>query len=231
MTGVSLVAALHNLEVPVLVASPAVLSRVDHLVYATADLDRGIAEIEQLLGVRATLGGQHPAWGTRNALVGLGRMCYLEIISADPDHLPSSGGRPFGLDVRRPSRLVAWAAKGSGLGKLRDEAAQHGIELGNVLAGSRQRPDGALLTWQLTDLRCAVADGIVPFFVDWGQSPHPALAASQGATLVGLLAEHPDADRVRRILRGIAIDLPVEAGPAPALIAQIDCPKGRVVLR
>ena len=145
--------------------------------------------------------------------------------------MPTSGGRPFGLDVRNPSRLVAWAAKGSGLESLRDEAAQHGIELGNVLAGSRQRRDGALLTWQLTDLRCVVADGIVPFFIDWGPSPHPALAASQGATLLWLLAEHPDADRVRGILRGIALDLPVEAGPAPALIAQIDCPKGRLVLR
>src|SRR3989442_13632658 len=97
MTAVSLVAALHSLEVPVPVASAAVLSRVDHLVYATADLDRGIAEVEQMLGVRATLGGQHPAWGTRNTLVGLGRTCYLEIISRDPDHLPSSRRGRFGL--------------------------------------------------------------------------------------------------------------------------------------
>jgi hypothetical protein len=29
-------------------------------VYATTDLDRGIAEIEKLVGVRATLGGKHP---------------------------------------------------------------------------------------------------------------------------------------------------------------------------
>ncbi len=212
-------------------ASPAVLSRVDHLVYATADLDRGIAEVERLLGVRATPGGRHPAWGTCNALIALGPTCYLEIISADPDHLPSSDARPFGLDARGPSRLAAWAAKGSGLENFRNEAAKHGIELGDVLAGSRRRPDGVLLTWQLTDLRCVVADGIVPFFIDWGQSPHPALAASQGATLLELHAEHPDADCVRRILRGIAFDLPVEAGPAPALIAQIDCPKGRIVLR
>jgi hypothetical protein len=36
------------------------LSRVDHLVYATPDLNRGIDEIERLTGVRATPGGQHP---------------------------------------------------------------------------------------------------------------------------------------------------------------------------
>lgn len=36
------------------------ISRVDHLVYATPDLNRGIDEIERLLGVRAIAGGQHP---------------------------------------------------------------------------------------------------------------------------------------------------------------------------
>jgi len=41
---------------------------IDHLVYATPDLDLGIATIERLLGVRATAGGRHPGAGTRNAL-------------------------------------------------------------------------------------------------------------------------------------------------------------------
>jgi hypothetical protein len=58
-------------------SSSTLLERVDHLVYATADLDRGVAEIELLLGIRASPGGRHPAWGTRNALVALGSMSYL----------------------------------------------------------------------------------------------------------------------------------------------------------
>jgi Glyoxalase-like domain len=210
--------------------SPEVLSCVDHLVYASADLEQGIAEVEQLLGIRASLGGQHPIWGTRNALVALGPSSYLEIIAPDPDHSPPAGGRPFGLEALGSSRLIGWAAKGSGLTNFRDAAARHGVELGRVISGSRTQADGTVLTWKLTDLRCVIADGIVPFFIDWGIAPHPALVASQGATLVSLVATHPDADRVRQMLRIIGVDLPVDAGRAPALIAQIDCPNGRVLM-
>jgi hypothetical protein len=220
---------LYNVEVPV--ASPEVLALVDHLVYATADLDRGIAEVERVLGIRASHGGQHPIWGTRNALVALGPSSYLEIIAPDPDHSTPAEGRPFGLEALGSPRLVGWAAKGSGLSNLRDAAAQRGVELGRVLSGSRKQADGKVLTWKLTDLRCVIEDGIVPFFIDWGQTPHPALVASRGATLVGLFAEHPDADRVLRMLRVVAVDLKVVVGAAPALIAEIDCPNGRVFLR
>ena len=207
------------------------LSRVDHLVYASADLERGIAEVEQLLGIRASRGGQHPNWGTRNALVALGPSSYLEIIAPDPDYSPPVEGRPFGLEAIGSSRLVGWAAKGSGLTNFRDAAARHGVELGRVLSGSRKRADGTVLMWKLTDLRCVIADGIVPFFIDWGTTPHPALVASRGATLVSLVAKHPDADRVRQMLRIVGVDLPVDAGRAPASIAQIDCPNGRVVMQ
>ena len=86
-------------------APPEVLALVDHLVYGTADLDRGISEVERVLGVRACLGGQHPIWGTRNALVALGPDSYLEIIAPNPDHSPPSEGRPFYW--RRSSRRAS----------------------------------------------------------------------------------------------------------------------------
>jgi hypothetical protein len=76
-----------------------------------------------------------------------------------------------------------------------------------------------------------VADRIVPYFIDWGTSPHPALTAAKGASLLGLRAEHPDAPRVRIMLDRLGLDLPLQRGAAPALIATISSPKGRVELR
>src|SRR5262245_27306715 len=207
------------------------MARVDHLVYAAPDLNRGVEEVEKLLGVRATPGGQHPGRGTRNALITLGPSTYLEIIAPDPEQPHPKTPRPFGIDGLKESRLVAWAAKGDDLGRLRNEAERKGARLGEVISGSRRRADGVLLSWRYTDPRTVLADGLVPFFIDWGQSPHPARTAAQGASLIALRAEHPDAQRVQRLLRGLGIDLPVQTGATPALVAIIDSPRGRVELR
>ena len=37
---------------------------IDHLVYACANLEHGMDEIEALLGVRPVRGGHHPQYGT-----------------------------------------------------------------------------------------------------------------------------------------------------------------------
>jgi hypothetical protein len=210
---------------------PHLLGIVDHLVYATPDLNRGVEEIEKLLGVRATPGGQHPGLGTRNALIALGPAVYLEIIAPDPQQPAPKAPRPFGIDDLKESRMVAWAAKRANLDDLRDRASRNGVSLGAVTSGSRRRTDGVLLSWRYTDPRTVLADGIVPFYIDWGQSPHPAQTAAQGGSLVALRAEHPDAQRVQRLLRDIELDLLVQPGAKPALVTIIDSPRGRVELR
>jgi len=212
-------------------ASAKLISRVDHLVYATPDLNRGVEEIEKLLGVRATAGGQHPGRGTRNALVALGPTAYLEILAPDPEQPPPEEPRPFGLDELKESRLVAWFINVRDLERLRGEAVRKGVQLGEVKSGSRRRPDGVQLTWQFTDPWVQVADGIVPLFIDWGDSPHPASTAAKGATLVSLRAEHPDVRGVRGMLRRLGLELQVKGGQTPALIAVIEGPRGLVELR
>jgi hypothetical protein len=100
-----------------------------------------------------------------------------------------------------------------------------------VIAGSRRTPAGVLLSWHTTNQRAVIADGIVPFFIDWGTTPHPASSAAAGATLIALRAEHPDPASTRMILNQLGLDLPVMKGPKAALVATIDSPRGRVELR
>ena len=205
------------------------LRRIDHLVYATPDLDRGVAEIERVLGIRATPGGQHPGRGTRNALVALGPASYLEIIAPDPDQPRPSGPRAFGIDELEVSRLAAWSIKGENLEQLRKEATRNGVHLGEVISGRRRRMDGTELSWQVTDY--AVTGGIIPFFIDWGASPHPASSAAQGASLFDFRAEHPHPSHAQQLLKRLAVELKVARGLSSTLIATIECPRGRVELR
>jgi hypothetical protein len=211
-------------------AGDGLLERVDHLVYATPDLTVGIDTAERLFGVRASPGGQHPGEGTRNALIALGPNSYFEIIGPDPGQPKPERGRRFGIDEIKAPRLTTWVAKGTGLEKFAGEAAARGVNLGAVIPGSRQRPDGVVLSWRYTDPRVVLADRLVPYFIDWGSSPHPSATAANGVTLLSLRAEHPDAERVQSMLRQLGLDLMVGRGAKPALIATFDSPKGRVRL-
>ena len=156
---------------------------------------------------------------------------YLEIVGPDPEQPKPLEPRWFCIDDLAAPRLVAWAAKASAPEEVAAEASRNGIELGTVSFGARRASDGTMLSWQLTSPRTRTADGLVPFFIDWGSTPHPARTAAAGVSLVDLRAEHPDAERVRASLARLGLTPAVTRGPAPTFVATLDGPRGRVELR
>ena len=204
---------------------------IDHLVYATPDVDQSISELEARFGIRASLGGQHAGKGTRNALLALGPRTYLEIVGPDHAQPKPASARWFEIDTLATPRLVTWAVHGSALTQLAESAARNNVHIGDVLDGNRTRPDGVQLHWEYTNPRTMLGDGLVPFFIDWGVSPHPAAQAAQGLTLAELRAAHPSPDHVVRMLDVLKILIPVTKASAPALCAIIDGPNGQVELR
>lgn len=206
------------------------LARVDHIVLATPDVDDTADRLSITFGVRAVPGGRHPDWGTRNALFALGDDVYLEIVGPDLEAPAPEAPRPFGIDDLSAPRVATWAVKGRSLDALVVEARSSGIDLGEVHRRTRRRPDGALLGWSMTASTAPRADGIIPFFIDWGVSPHPATTSPRCGTLVGLRARHPEAAQVRAMLKSLGLDLHVESGEAARLIATIETPRGRIEL-
>jgi hypothetical protein len=204
------------------------LARVDHIVLATPDVEDTADRLTTMLGVSPVPGGSHPAWGTLNALVALGDRVYLEVVGPDRESPPLDSPRPFGLDGIQAPRLVTWAVRGRALGALVAHARADGIELGEVQRRTRRRPDGVLLGWSMTDLDAPRMDGLLPFFVDWGVTPHPATSSPRGGTLVGLRALHPDPEELRRALRLLGLALEVERADVPELIASLETHRGRV---
>ncbi len=203
---------------------------LDHLVFAAPDLAVAIAMLEPRLGARFVPGGRHPDWGTHNAILSLGPSSYLEVIAPDPDRDAPTPPRLFGLDALGAPRLVTWAAKGSDLTRLVERARARGIDLGSPAAGSRRRPDGSTLRWELTDPLAPRAGGVIPFFIDWGGGAHPASAAPSAVTLIELRLQHPDANAIAGGLRSLGVGIDVTPGPAPAIFADLRAPAGVVTL-
>jgi len=209
---------------------PMLSAGIDHLIYAGSSLDRGMDEIERLLGVRPVPGGRHPLYGTHNALLSLGPATYLEVIARDPGLPVPERGALIDIPSDQDSRLVTWVLRSDSIEQAAATARDAGIELGPVERGSRTAPDGSELSWQLTDPYAMPADGAIPFLIDWGTTIHPAGVAPRGGELVELRIEHPEADGIRHALSLFGADVEVVRGDKARLSAKIQTDSGPVVL-
>jgi hypothetical protein len=211
--------------------TPAV-DAVDHLLLGTSDLDKGIALIEKLTGVKAVIGGSHPGVGTRNALLALGGKRYLEIIGPDPAQTTFTSRQ----DVRKLAepRLITWAAATNDIAALAKQLTDKSTQVFGPRDGSRARPDGKVLKWKsMATMHESGAELIdpVPFIIEWAaDSVHPSQDSPSGCTLQSLEFEAPKASAVLEDLRLLGIDASVKEAKAPRLIATLKTPKGTVTL-
>ena len=208
---------------------------MDHLVFASPQLVPGVQLIEERLGVTMAPGGRHEGFGTRNRLLGFGGRSYMEVVSVDPDGPEPERERWFGLDTLSEPRLVTWCAAvptstAPDLPMLIAAGRDAGIEMGEIRQGQRAREDGSVLNWSMTDPWAERDGGVIPFFIDWGDSPHPAENLPAAVAFLGVRVEHPDAARIARIFKALGLDTPVSEGHAPRVIATLDTPNGTVEL-
>jgi len=204
--------------------------RTDHLVYAVPDLAAGVRDLEARLGARPTPGGSHAGLGTRNSLLRIGDRVYLEVVGPDPEQPAPPGGLWFAGGRACLPALVTWAVRSVDLDGL--AAGPCGHLLGPVRSMSRTRPGGERIAWTLTmPGRPLPRQGIIPFFIDWGDTPHPCFdLPDRGVRLVRLSGRHPDPELVRGELDRLGVELAVAPGRAE-LVAVLETPAGdRVTL-
>ncbi len=201
-------------------------ARLDHLVYATPDLDATVAMIIERWGVTPSVGGRHEGLGTRNVLLAIGAGAYLEVVGPDPDQPRPDRGRPFGVDTVTEPRLVTWAAAVTDLDLWLRWCEARRLDAGSATSMSRLRPDGSRLTWRLAfppDNR----DGVVPFLIEW-QGDSPATTAASGLELLDFSLSHRDSSVGSRLAE-YALPKRVEPGPC-GLRATLLTPAGVVEL-
>lgn len=210
---------------------------IDHLLYASPDLESGVSDIERLLGVRPSYGGRHLGLGTHNALISLGPRTYLEVIAPDPGQAGQGAVPPYGIAALEEPALRAWAAAPSVIGEAVRKGRALGLDFGEVTAHSRRASDGSDVRWEMATR--ASDDGgvsVIPFLIDWGATAHPAERSPRGARLIELRLFSPDPALLERELRaiGVGAGAAVSVGPAQSSVleAVLADPTGReVVLR
>jgi hypothetical protein len=201
---------------------------IDHIILGVNDLDRGIAWLEERTGVRAVFGGIHPGHGTRNAVLGLGPMRYLEILAPDPQQsAPTWFVQICGMTE---PKLITWSVHTSDLAALAQNALAAGFLIDGPQDGARTLPDGRIVSWRMFQLRDTYG-GLLPFFIEWGpDSVHPSTDAVAGCRLEGLHLESPSPRELAQACQTLYVDVSVKPGEKPRLCARIATPMGEVEL-
>ena len=184
------------------------MNRLDHLVIAAETLAQGVEYVRSTLGVEIPKGGVHKTMGTHNHLMQLGNSAYLEVIAIDPQGLTPEQPRWFNLDdalmrdsLGRQPRLIAWVINTADIHQLHRNSA---FSTGNPTELSRDN-----LRWQiaLTADGRLLANGLLPYIIQWHSKPHPSLAmAGLGCRLQSLEIHHNRPDWLRSMLESIGAD-------------------------
>ena len=212
-------------------ATAKVLTMLDHLLLGCSDLDQGIAFVEKHTGVRPAIGGAHPGRGTRNALLSLGPLHYLEVIAPDPAQSGITWRGPLSvLKQLSAPRLVDWVVHTSDIVGVAERCKKAGVAFQGPTPGSRARPDGKMLHWQTLNLDND-RDGLLPFFIQWGvETVHPSVDAPQGCKLESFAVVSPDSAALAAEFQKLWISVEVAGGKTAHLRATIVGPKGRLVM-
>lgn len=202
---------------------------VDHVLLATPDLEVASHALSDRYGLISVEGGQHPGWGTANRIVPVGD-AYLELIAVVDERVAerSAFGRWVAGAHAPICGPIGWAVRPRSL----DEVAERlGLAVDD---GARTTPSGEVLTWRLAGVDCAVAEPLLPFFIEWGvNTRHPSRADaedSNDAVEIIRLELTGDADRLRAWLDDDACPVVLDPGPSGVRKVVLSTPSGEVCI-
>jgi catechol 2,3-dioxygenase-like lactoylglutathione lyase family enzyme len=139
-----------------------VIIGIDHVLIAVEDLDRAM-ETWRRLGFQVLRGGEHPQFGTHNALVPLADGAYFELLAIkDPtliDQFPVT--KRLREVLACDNRLLGVALETDDLNGDVQAIRDRGLTMHKAPPGERVRPDGQRVGWRTAHPE----DSRVPFLI------------------------------------------------------------------
>ena len=207
--------------------------QIDHLILGINNLEKGCTDFENLSGVRPAFSGEHPNWGTHNALLSLDQS-YLEVIAPQPTmDLAES---PFSIikDQIQLS-LIGWAIQTTNLNEVVQLMDEFGLKHTERLTGSRKTPTGEMLRWESVFLLNESTPSIHPFFIQW-ENPnlHPSKTTPKGCTLSDITIGNHSDSLLSKFLNKLSIPLKFQKGSKDKcghlLELELNTPLGKLYL-
>lgn len=162
--------------------------RFDHLVHWVPDREEAVAAY-RAAGLHVVIGGEHPGWGSHNALCHFG-LPYIEIVALHDPALAPMGPAPV---FRQAEELIAagggaltFAVSVFDIHGAIAKLQERGIWVSDPAPGKRRRPDGSTVAWRTA----GIADGPAwrPFLIEWEEDDPIRLA---GLRESGIDSPHP----------------------------------------
>ena len=163
-------------------------------------------------------------------MLSLGDNVYLEVIAPDPELPAPKRGRLLENEYNNQPKLTTWVLREEKIEEMYSKALKNGLQLGKVESGKREKLDGTILSWKLTDPYAFPLDGTVPFIISWGKTPHPSKSLPKGGQLVGFEIQHPNPEKVRESLKNLGVHINITQASETKLIAKIETERGIVIL-
>jgi catechol 2,3-dioxygenase-like lactoylglutathione lyase family enzyme len=136
----------------------------DHFVILVRDLNAA-TQTYHCLGFDVRAGGEHPAFGSHNALVALADGTYLELLAFKDTALAA---RTFWRDAVARLQVCegfgGYALQSSDLADDVQQIRARGLAVSDPQPGSRVRPDGQRVAWH-TALIGGTPPGVLPFLI------------------------------------------------------------------
>ncbi len=122
---------------------------IDHTILAVRDLEGAMA-LYRRLGFQVLCGGEHPQFGTHNALVPLADGFYLELMAVKDRELAEESPvtKLVVAALERANRLALYALGSDDLEGDVAAIRARGLAIGDPIAGERLRPDGVRVAWR-----------------------------------------------------------------------------------
>lgn len=204
---------------------------IDHVILVVPDLDEARRRLRDEHGLDSYAGGDHPAFGTGNAIVPLGD-AYLELMSVTAPEVAAAN--PLGQAVAARIASGGWSFLGWVVAT--DHIESDAARIGSwVVPGERVRTDGRRVAWRLAGIEHMLADPSMPFFITWDDhETHPAREPVRHAVdVAGIAWLEVAGDHAALDARLGDHDLPlrVVGGEPGARAVGIATARGEIVLR